>query len=164
MGENVLVLLKIVLLSQDLSGFPLFSKTLLQSPLHFRPLVAMLSGSTTVPSHRGQKQRTLCFYVDLCTGVHKMNLVPLSEGSCSHHRTHPPAGERGGPVCALWWLLTSGAELGMDGAQGTVVDFREAGSERRQLNPEICLSPQNCWWFCVKSLITATAATENSKE
>ena len=89
-----MVLLKIVLLSQDLFGFPLFSKKLLQSPLLFRHLVATLSGSTTVPCHRGQKQRTLRFYADLCTGVHKMNLVPLSEGSCSHHRTRPPAEER----------------------------------------------------------------------
>ena len=65
---------------------------------------------------------------------------------------------------ALWWLLTSSAELGTDGAQGTVIDFGGGGSERRQLNPETCLSPQNCWWFCVKSLITATATTKNSKE
>lgn len=94
MGGNVLVLLKIVLLSQDLLGFPLFSKTRLQSPLLFRKLVATLSGSTTVPRHLGQKQGTLRFYADLCTGVHEMNLVPLSEGSCSHQRTRPPAEER----------------------------------------------------------------------
>lgn len=98
-----MVLLKIVLLSQDLFGFPLFSKTRLQSPLLFRKLVATLSGSTTVPRHLGQKQGTLRFYADLCTGVHKMNLMPLSEGLCSHQRTRPPAEEREVNHCSALW-------------------------------------------------------------
>ena len=92
-----MLLLKIVLLSQDLFGFPLL-KTRLQSPLLFREPVATLSGSTTGPTHLDQKQCTLRFSADLCTGVPKMNLVPLSEGSCSHQRTCPPAGERDEPL------------------------------------------------------------------
>ena len=90
-----MVLLKIVLLSQDLFGFPLFSKTRLQSPLLFRKLVATLSGSTTVPRHLGQKQGTLRFYADLCTGVHKMNLrayVPIKGLALQQKR------ERGEPL------------------------------------------------------------------
>lgn len=90
-----MVLIKPVLLSQDLFGFSLFSKTRLWSPLLFGELVATLSGGTTIPSHLGQKQHTPHFYADLFTGVHKMN-----KACCPIRRLmfpskdSPPAGER----------------------------------------------------------------------